>query len=151
MAKKSSSSKKTSVSKKKASPKKAAPKKAVSRKSSEKKETRKVEKKEKASSKGGKVVKKKAEVSKYVKKPKKEIISKFQQHKKDTGSPKVQVAILTEKINALTEHLRIHKKDHHSRRGLLLMVGKRRRLLRYIESKDKELYDELKKSLKFRK
>ena len=58
----------------------------------------------------------------------------------DTGSPEVQVALLTERINELTEHLRTHRKDHHSRRGLLMLVGKRRRLLRYLESADLDRY-----------
>ncbi len=89
--------------------------------------------------------------TKHVKKAKKTVIAKHQVHKKDTGSPKVQVAILTERINSLTEHLKEHKKDNHSRRGLILMVGKRRRLLRYVSNKDKELYEELLKKLKIRK
>ena len=67
---------------------------------------------------------------------KKLVIEKFQQNEKDTGSPEVQVAILTGKITYLTEHLRFHKKDHHSRRGLLMMVGQRRRLLNYLKAKD---------------
>jgi small subunit ribosomal protein S15 len=87
----------------------------------------------------------------HVKKPKKTVIAKHQTHKKDTGSPKVQIAILTERINSLTEHLKEHKKDNHSRRGLILMVGKRRRLLRYISNKNKDLYEELLKKLKIRK
>ncbi|MDP3975612.1 MAG: 30S ribosomal protein S15 [bacterium] len=86
-----------------------------------------------------------------VKKSKKDIIESFQAHKKDTGSPKVQVALLTEKINHLTSHLQEHSKDNHSRRGLLLMVGKRRRLLRYVEKKDKELYEKLTQELGIRK
>lgn len=69
---------------------------------------------------------------------KKELISKFQTSEKDTGSPQVQIAILTERINALTEHLKKHKKDNHSRRGLLGMVGTRRRLLAYLEKKEGE-------------
>lgn len=89
--------------------------------------------------------------AKKVMKDKKAVIGEFQQHGKDTGSPKVQVALLTERINSLTEHLNSHKKDNNSRRGLLLMVGKRRRLLRYIESKDKQLYEDLLKSLNIRK
>jgi small subunit ribosomal protein S15 len=64
------------------------------------------------------------------------IVSNFRTHDTDTGSPEVQVAILSEKINYLTEHFKIHAKDHHSRRGLLRMVGKRRRLLDYMKSKD---------------
>jgi small subunit ribosomal protein S15 len=72
-----------------------------------------------------------------------EIIAEYGTHESDTGSPEVQVAILTERINHLTEHLRDHKHDHHSRRGLLLMVGKRRRLLDYLRSQDVERYRSL--------
>lgn len=61
-------------------------------------------------------------------------------HETDTGSPEVQVALITERINHLTEHLKVHKKDHHSRRGLLMMVGKRRRLLNYLQNQDVERY-----------
>jgi small subunit ribosomal protein S15 len=71
---------------------------------------------------------------------KQELIGKFGRETGDTGSAEVQVALLTERINHLTEHLRAHRKDHHSRRGLLMMVGKRRRLLRYLESADLERY-----------
>ena len=71
---------------------------------------------------------------------KQELIGKFGREAGDTGSAEVQVALLTERINHLTEHLRAHSKDHHSRRGLLMMVGKRRRLLRYLESADVERY-----------
>jgi small subunit ribosomal protein S15 len=71
---------------------------------------------------------------------KQELIGKFGRQAGDTGSAEVQVALLTERINHLTEHLRAHRKDHHSRRGLLMMVGKRRRLLRYLESADLERY-----------
>ena len=71
---------------------------------------------------------------------KQQLIKEFAQHEQDTGSPEVQVAILTERINELTEHLCRHKKDHHSRRGLLKMVGKRRRLLQYLKSRDAERY-----------
>lgn len=67
---------------------------------------------------------------------KNELISQFKTHENDTGSPEVQVAILTEQINTLNEHLRTHKKDHHSRRGLLKMVGQRRNLLGYLRKKD---------------
>lgn len=69
-----------------------------------------------------------------------EIVSEYGTHESDTGSPEVQVAILTDRINHLTEHLREHKHDHHSRRGLLLMVGKRRRLLDYLRRQDVERY-----------
>jgi len=71
---------------------------------------------------------------------KQEIISSFQKHESDTGSPEVQIAILTERITYLTEHFKTHKKDHHSRRGLLKMVGQRRRLLDYVKKKDVERY-----------
>ncbi len=67
---------------------------------------------------------------------KQRIIEEHKTHEGDTGSPEVQIALLTHRINFLTDHLRTHKKDHHSRRGLLKMVGRRRRLLRYLESKD---------------
>lgn len=79
------------------------------------------------------------------------IIEKFAVKEGDTGSPEVQIALLTERINHLTEHLKIHKKDHHSRRGLLKMVGKRRGLLNYLMKKDIERYREVIKSLKLRK
>ncbi len=67
-------------------------------------------------------------------------VAKYRTHETDTGSARVQVAILTERINFLTDHFREHKKDHHSRRGLLKMVGKRRRLLKYLQKKDVERY-----------
>ncbi len=68
------------------------------------------------------------------------IIKEFATHEGDTGSPEVQVAVLTRRINELTEHLKVHKKDHHSRRGLLKMVGHRRNLLAYLQKKDIERY-----------
>jgi len=71
---------------------------------------------------------------------KQEIIAKFARHEGDTGSPEVQIAILTERINHLTDHLKMHKKDHHSRRGLLKMVGQRRGLLNYLMETDIERY-----------
>ncbi|AMV72085.1 30S ribosomal protein S15 [Desulfuromonas carbonis] len=71
---------------------------------------------------------------------KQEIISKFKTHEGDTGSPEVQIALLSERITYLTEHFRTHKKDHHSRRGLLKIVGQRRRLLDYLKKKDVERY-----------
>jgi small subunit ribosomal protein S15 len=74
---------------------------------------------------------------------KQELIGKYGRSGDDTGSAEVQVALLTARINELTEHLRSHSKDHHSRRGLLKMVGKRRRLLRYLESSDLERYRSL--------
>ena len=67
-------------------------------------------------------------------------IAKHKLHDKDTGSPEVQIAILTERINHLNEHLKMHKGDHHSRRGLLMLVGQRRRLLRYLQSSDLDRY-----------
>lgn len=82
---------------------------------------------------------------------KKQVITKHQKHGKDTGSAQVQIAILTERINELTEHLKEHKKDNHSRRGLLLMVGKRRKLLNYVKNSKPEAYDELIKTLDLRK
>ncbi|MCC6749612.1 MAG: 30S ribosomal protein S15 [Deltaproteobacteria bacterium] len=71
---------------------------------------------------------------------KKGVIEKYRAHEKDTGSPEVQVALLTERINHLTEHFKTHAKDHHSRRGLLKLVGKRRRLLDYLKDKDADRY-----------
>jgi len=71
---------------------------------------------------------------------KQEIITSFKRHDSDTGSPEVQIAILTERIIYLTEHFKVHKKDHHSRRGLLKIVGQRRRLLDYLKKKDVERY-----------
>ena len=68
------------------------------------------------------------------------LIEKFKLHDSDTGSPEVQVGLLTHRISYLTEHLKVHKKDHHSRRGLLMLVGKRRRLLNYVKSKDVNRY-----------
>ncbi len=82
---------------------------------------------------------------------KEEIISKFQTHEGDTGSPEVQVALLTERINHLTEHLKEHKKDNHSRRGLFKMVGQRRGLLKYLEKTDIERYRSLIEALGLRK
>ncbi|QFT88914.1 30S ribosomal protein S15 [Bacillus sp. THAF10] len=74
---------------------------------------------------------------------KQELINEFRTHESDTGSPEVQIAVLTEQINNLNDHLRTHKKDHHSRRGLLKMVGKRRNLLTYLRNKDVTRYREL--------
>lgn len=82
---------------------------------------------------------------------KKAIIENFKTHENDTGSPEVQIALLTERINHLNEHLKTHKKDHHSRRGLLKMVGKRRSLLNYLKAKDIERYREIIKKLGLRK
>lgn len=77
-------------------------------------------------------------------------IADFQLHERDTGSADVQIASLTEKILHLTEHLQSHKKDHSSRRGLLIMVGERRKLLDYLQSKDVKRYQELTKKLNLR-
>lgn len=85
------------------------------------------------------------------KEEKTEVIVKNRTHETDTGSPEVQIAILTKRINDLTEHCKIHKKDHHSRRGLLQMVGKRRNLLNYLMKKDIERYRETVKRLGLRK
>ncbi len=82
---------------------------------------------------------------------KQELIQQFRTHPSDTGSPEVQIAILTENINNLTEHLRVHKKDHHSRRGLLKMVGQRRKLLAYLKSKDINRYSALIEKLGLRR
>ncbi len=82
---------------------------------------------------------------------KQEIINEYRRDEKDTGSSEVQIALLTERINELTEHLKVHKKDNHSRRGLLKMVGKRRNLLNYLAKKDENAYKELVKRLGLRK
>ena len=74
---------------------------------------------------------------------KSQIISDFKIHEKDTGSPEVQIAILSERIGYLTDHFRIHTKDHHSRRGLLKLVGQRRKLLDYLKKINKERYDNI--------
>lgn len=74
---------------------------------------------------------------------KQELINEYKVHETDTGSPEVQIAVLTEEINNLNGHLRVHKKDHHSRRGLLKMVGKRRNLLTYLRNKDVTRYRDL--------
>lgn len=82
---------------------------------------------------------------------KKDLIDQFRTHESDTGSPEVQIAILTEKINYLNAHLRTHKKDHHSRRGLLKMVGQRRNLLAYLKDKDVTRYRDLIQKLGLRR
>ena len=82
---------------------------------------------------------------------KQEIINTFKRDENDTGSSEVQIALLTERINELTEHLKVHKKDNHSRRGLLKMVGRRRNLLNYLAKKDEEAYKDLVKKLGLRK
>jgi small subunit ribosomal protein S15 len=80
-----------------------------------------------------------------------EIIEKYKTHEKDTGSPEVQIALLSERINHLTEHFKVHAKDFHSRRGLLKLVGQRRRLLDYLKKKDLERYRGLIKELGIRR
>lgn len=80
-----------------------------------------------------------------------EVITQFRRHETDTGSPDVQVAILTRRINDLTEHFKVHKKDHHSRRGLLMLVGQRRRLLNYLRDHDIKRYRDLVQTLNLRK
>ena len=82
---------------------------------------------------------------------KQKVISKFRVHKSDTGSPEVQVAILSRRIAELTEHFKTHKKDHHSRRGLLKLVGQRRRLLEYLKNKDVNRYRKIIERLGLRK
>ncbi len=86
-----------------------------------------------------------------VKEKKTEVISNFKAHAKDTGSPAVQIALLTEKISYLTEHFKTHRKDFHSRRGLLMMIGQRRRLLAYLKKSDSKKYEEILKKLNLRK
>ncbi len=82
---------------------------------------------------------------------KKKMIDEFKLHDTDTGSPEVQIALLTHRITYLTEHVKIHKKDHHSRRGLLILVGRRRRLLNYVKSKDVNRYRSIIEKLELRR
>ena len=82
---------------------------------------------------------------------KKDVIDRFKLHQKDTGSPEVQVALLSKRINYLTDHFKIHKKDHHSRRGLLKLVGQRRRLLNYLKKRDVTRYQTIIKEMGIRK
>ncbi len=84
-------------------------------------------------------------------KKKDELISQFKLHDTDTGSPEVQIALLTHRIGYLNEHFKVHKKDHHSRRGLLKLVGQRRRLLNYLKAKDINRYRQLIQALGLRK
>lgn len=86
-----------------------------------------------------------------LKETKQQVMDQYKTHEGDTGSPEVQIALLTTRINELTEHLKIHKKDHHSRRGLLKMVGHRRNLLAYLMKTDIERYREIIKKLGIRK
>ena len=88
---------------------------------------------------------------KMTKERKQEIINTYKREENDTGSPEVQIAILTERISELTEHLKIHQKDNHSRRGLLKMIGKRRNLLSYLSKKYINRYREIVKKLNLRK
>ena len=82
---------------------------------------------------------------------KQEVIQRYRTHAKDTGSPEVQVALITERINGLTEHFKAHKKDHHSRRGLLMLVSQRKQLLEYLKRNDTTRYKNLIQSLGLRK
>jgi small subunit ribosomal protein S15 len=84
-------------------------------------------------------------------KDKKELIDRFKLHENDTGSPEVQVGLLTHRISYLTDHLKVHKKDHHSRRGLLILVGRRRRLLNYVKNKDVKRYRSIIETLGLRR
>jgi small subunit ribosomal protein S15 len=83
-------------------------------------------------------------------KEKNALIKKYQIHKDDTGSPEVQIAILTREIEQVSEHLKVHRKDNHSRRGLLKMVGNRRRLLRYLRNEDQKRYEKIAEKLKLK-
>lgn len=85
------------------------------------------------------------------KKEKDALIRKYQVHKDDTGSPEVQIAILTREIEQVSEHLQTHRKDNHSRRGLLKMVGNRRRLMRYLKNEDQRRYEKIADKLKLKK
>lgn len=82
---------------------------------------------------------------------KRNLIDKYKLHESDTGSPEVQVGLLTHRISYLTEHLKAHKKDHHTRRGLLMLVGQRRRLLNYVKNKDVKRYRDIVKTLGLRR
>jgi small subunit ribosomal protein S15 len=87
----------------------------------------------------------------YTTDAKRELIEKYKQHESDTGSPEVQIGLLTYRISYLTEHLKVHKKDHHSRRGLLMLVGKRRRLLNYVKKNDVQRYRNIIETLGLRR
>ncbi|MDY6905118.1 MAG: 30S ribosomal protein S15 [Thermodesulfobacteriota bacterium] len=82
---------------------------------------------------------------------KQELIEKYKLHDSDTGSPEVQIGLLTHRISYLTEHVKVHKKDHHSRRGLLMLVGQRRKLLNYVKNKDVNRYRDIIKTLGLRR
>lgn len=87
----------------------------------------------------------------YTAESKKELIEKYKTHDTDTGSPEVQIALLTHRITYLTDHLKIHNKDHHSRRGLLMLVGQRRRLLNYVKNKNVQRYRNIIEALGIRR
>ena len=87
----------------------------------------------------------------YTAETKKELIEKYKKHDSDTGSPEVQIGLLTHRISYLTEHLKVHTKDHHSRRGLLMLVGKRRRLLNYVKRSDVQRYRSIIETLGLRR
>ena len=87
----------------------------------------------------------------YTSEDKKEVINRLKTHETDTGSPEVQAGLLSHRITYLTEHLKVHKKDHHSRRGLLMLVGRRRRLLNYVKKKDVQRYRSLIETLGLRR
>ena len=87
----------------------------------------------------------------YSAETKKGLIEKYKKHDSDTGSPEVQIGLLTHRISYLTEHLKMHKKDHHSRRGLLMLVGKRRRLLNYVKHNDVQRYRSIIETLGLRR
>jgi small subunit ribosomal protein S15 len=86
-----------------------------------------------------------------VKEQKENIIKQYKMHESDTGSPEVQIALISERLNVLNSHFQTHKKDHHSRRGLLMLVGQRRKLLSYLKATDRERYKKLIKQLGLRK
>ena len=87
----------------------------------------------------------------YTSEDKKTLIEQYKLHDSDTGSPEVQIGLLTHRISYLTDHLKIHKKDHHSRRGLLMLVGRRRRLLNYVKNKDVQRYRNIIETLGLRR
>lgn len=87
----------------------------------------------------------------YTAETKKGLIDKYKKHDSDTGSPEVQIGLLTHRISYLTEHLKVHTKDHHSRRGLLMLVGKRRRLLNYVKGNDVQRYRSIIETLGLRR
>jgi small subunit ribosomal protein S15 len=87
----------------------------------------------------------------YTSEKKKELIDQYKLHESDTGSPEVQIGLLTHRISYLTDHLKVHNKDHHSRRGLLMLVGRRRRLLNYVKNKDVQRYRQIIETLGLRR